>query len=145
MQVLGAGVPPTWSLADLATSYSDQGGATTTYAVEVLFHTDATVDVFRDISADLLNEQNPYVNPAAQAANTWVRCTFVSGNDMTAGAARGVWHRLDTVRTFTMRHTSAGGEDKLTGVFDFELSSAASGSPIEAQKLAVTIIAGEAF
>ena len=133
----------TWSLSDLASSYADLNPATQTYAVEMVFRTAGDIDVLRDIAADLLNEQDPYVDPAARAAITWVRCKLISGDDMTAGDTRNVWLQLTSERTYTMRHTSSGGTDIRLGVFDFELSSDASGSPIEAQALSVTIQAGE--
>ena len=135
----------TWSLNDLASSYADINTPTQTYAVEVTFRTTGKVDVLRDIAADLLNEQNPYVDPESQAVVTWVRCKFVSGSDMTAGDTRDVWLQLNSERKYTMRHASSGGSDTRTGVFDFELSSDSSGSPIVAQALAVTISAGEAL
>ena len=134
-----------WSMAGFDATYTDQGAATQTYAVQVVFHTDGTVDVFRDIAADLPNEVNPYVDPTVESSNTWVQCHFISGDHMTAGAAEETWWRLDVIRTFTMRHTSAGGTDLISGTFDFTLSSDASGSPVEAVALSRTITAGESF
>jgi len=134
-----------WSLADLATTYLDVGGPTVTYRVNVIFRTDATVDVIRTVGSDLNNEQDPYVDPPAEAANTWVRCTFNSGDDMTGGDTRGVWHRCDVQREFELQQTSGAGPPELQGNFDFELSSDPSGSPIVALALSRTISAGELF
>lgn len=134
----------TWSLDDLASSYADLNPATQTYAVELVFQVLGDIDVLRDVAGDLLNEQI-FVDPLSQAAITWVRVTHQSGDDMTAGATRGVWLQLNSQRKYTMRHISSGGDDSISGVFDLELSSDASGSPIEAQALGVTITAGEAF
>lgn len=131
-----------WSLSNLADTYFDLGGATQTYGVDIIFQLDATVDVFRDIAADLLNEQVDYVSETP-TTNTWVRCTHISGNDMTAGDARGVWHNIDVTRVFTMRIVSPGGSSDITGDFNFELSSDSSGSPVEASKLGVTVNVGE--
>lgn len=133
-----------WSLSNLATSYVDTAAATTTYTVDMVFRTDGTVDVLRPrIPSDLLNEQDPYVSPTSEASNTWVRCTYNSGDTMTGGDTLGTWHRLNTERRFTMTKVSTGGNDEFSGNFDFELSSDASGSPIRAQALSVTINVGE--
>ncbi len=134
-----------WSLADLAASYEDSAGPTQTYGVDMVFRTDASVDVLRDIAADLNNEQDPYVDPTSQASNTWVRCHFISGTTMTSGDTLEVWHQLNVQRNFLLRYTSGGGADTVTGNFDFELSSDSSGSPIVAQALSVAITAGELF
>ena len=145
MAAAGAGgAALTWTLSSLATSYADVGGATQTYAVQVIFQVDATVDVFRDIAADLLNEQIDYVS-ALPTTNTWVRCLYISGDHMTAGAAEDTWHNLNVTRIFTMRIISPGGPSDISGVFNFELSSDSSGSPIEASKNNVNINAGEIF
>lgn len=138
----GAGGGTIWDLSDLI-NYSDVGVVTQTYAVEVVFQIDGTVDVLRDIGSDLLNQQDPYVDPTSETINTWVRCTHNFGDDMTAGEARGVWLRCDSQRIFTMRQTSGSGPPELNGNFDFELSSDSSGSPVEASALGKTIMAGE--
>ncbi len=132
-----------WNLSDLASSYADLALGINTYAVQVTFRTDGTVDVLRDVAADLNNEQDPYVDPTSESSNTWVRCTHNSGDDMTAGDTRGVWHRLDVQRQFTMRITTTGPADDLSGNFDFDVSSDASGTPIEASKPGVSIVAGQ--
>lgn len=135
----------TWALASLATLYTDLGGLTLTYSVNISFQADGTVDVFRGQAADLLNEVNPYVSPIAATVGTYVRCTHVSGNDMTAGDARGVWHRLNVQRNFTMQIVSPGGASDITGTFNFELSSEADGTPVEATKNNVVVNVGELF
>ena len=131
-------------LSDLADNYADVGGSTTTYAVEIIARTDGSIDVLRDIGADL-DDEEVYVTPASAAANTWIRCSHISGNDMTSGDSRGVWHRLNAERNFTMRYTSSGGPDDLSGTFDIELSTSASGTPIVASKIGVLINVGEVF
>ena len=137
-------VATVWSLVNMASSYTDLGGPTQTYGVNIIFQTDGTLDVFKDIGADLFDEEQ-YVDPGSESSNTWVRCTYVSGNDMTGGGARGVWHRANLAVSFLMRYTTSGGTDQISGVFNFELSSDASGSPIEATKNNVTVTVGEIF
>lgn len=144
--VLNAGSAPTvYNLSDMAASHTDVGGFTDTYGISVIFRTDGTVDVTKLINLDTNDQVDPYVSPTSETSNTWVRCTFNSGDDMTSGDTRGVWHRLDTERSFTQEHTTGGGNDLLAGNFDYELSSDASGSPIEATKAGVTTQVGELF
>lgn len=131
----------TFDLSSLASSYSDIGGATNTYAVQVYFQSDATVDVFRDVGSDLLNEQVDY---STDVNNSYVMCEYVSGSHMTAGSGEDTWLALSSVRNFTMRHTSGGGPDTISGVFKFHLSSSASG-PAEESTGNVTITVGEIF
>lgn len=133
-----------WALGGLATLYADLGGATQTYEVGIFFQLDATVDVFRGQAADLLNEQIDYVS-ATPTSNTWVRCTHVSGDDMTSGSSRGAWHNINVPRNFTMTKVSGGGPDLFDGTFNFELSSDSSGSPVVASKLGVRVNVGEIF
>ena len=142
--IFGPAIVTVWSLSNLASSYTDLGAPTQTYGVNIIFRTDGSVDVFKDINPDLLDEEQ-YVDPGPQSANTWIRCTHVSGDDMTGGGARGVWHRGTLAVSFLMRHTTGGGMDQLSGVFDFDVSSDASGTPIEASKPAVTVNVGEIF
>ncbi len=134
-----------WTLATMAASYTDAAAPTQTYGVEVIFRTDGTLDILKDVLSDLLNEVSPYVDPTARTANTWVRCHFISGDTMTAGDTLETWLQLNAQKAFVMRYASSGGSDFITGDFDFELSSDSSGSPIVAQALAVTIKAGELF
>lgn len=141
--VASSGAAATWSMAGFASSYTDQAPATQTYEIQIFFQVDATVDVFRLQGSDFLDEVDTYVTPANQNVNTWVRCTFNSGTDMTSGAARGVWHRLDSSRSFNMTYASSGGFDQITGNFDFELSSDSSGTPVVAQALSRVITVGE--
>lgn len=134
----------TWSLADLASTYSDTGSPTTTYRLTVVFQTDATVDIQRLQNTDLLNEQDPYVDPTSEAANTWVRATVNFGNALTGGDATGTWHQLNVQRTFELEHTSSGGDDTIQSNVTFELASDSGGSSIEASAT-MTITVGEAL
>jgi hypothetical protein len=143
--VHGGAISYTWSLASMATSYTDLGGLTQTYEVGIFFQVDGTVDVFREQAADLLNEVDPYVDPTSGTVVTWVRCTWNSGDDMTSGNSRGTWHQLNTARAFVMTKVSSGGPDEFSGNFDFELSSESDGTPVEASKLSVTVNVGEIF
>ena len=136
---------PIWDMSSMAASYDDSGGATTTYGISVIFRTDGSVDVTKLIGSDLNNEVDPYVDPASSTSDTWVRCLYVSGSHMTAGDAEDTWLRLDSERTFTMTHTSAGGNDEISGTFNFELSSESDGTPEEAAKDNVNINVGETF
>lgn len=131
-----------WSLSRLAASYADESLLTKTYQVLVTFQLDGTVDVFRAHSSNLLNEET-YVAPDSGADGTWVRCTHQSGDDMTSGASRGVWHQCNAQRQFVMSHNSSGGDDQISGTFDFELASDSAGVSIVAQKLGVTVRVGE--
>jgi len=133
----------TYNLADLATTYSDQAGTTTTYEVAIIFRTDATVDVTRLVGSTLNDEQVDYTDGAV--ADCWVRCTYVSGDTMTGGSSLGTWHQCSTQRSFIMTHTTAGGEDLLQGTFKFELASDASGTPIEADSGNIIVTVGELF
>lgn len=139
----GIGTVIAWDLSFLSTSaYLDVGALTQTYGVDITFRTAADVDVLRDIGSDILNEGDIVV-PSGEAANTWIRCTLTAGDDMTGGATRGAWHRLNVQRNFLMRYASGGGVDFITGTFTFELSSDASGSPVVATKTGVVVKAGE--
>ena len=132
-----------FDLSTLNTSYTDVGAATQTYGISVIFRTDGTVDVTKLIGSDLNNEVNPYVSPTSETSNTWVRCTYVSGTHLTGGSAEDTWVRCDAQKTFTLEYTSSGGNDEVDGTFNFELSSDASGSPVEATKNSVNLNVGE--
>lgn len=139
----GAALAILRDLSNLATSYTDLDTLTGTYRVSVIFRMDSTVDVTRQFNADLNNEQDPYIDPLGGLSKTWVRCLHVSGDNMTGGDAVNTWHPLTSERVFTMQHTSSGGNDHISGFFDFELASDASGSNIQAQALNRNIQAGE--
>lgn len=147
LAVVGSMVAPAtvWSMSGFAAAYTDVGGPSATYSVNVIFRTDATVDVIKGQGSNLNNEVNPYVDPTSEASNTWVRCTHISGDDMTHGHTRGVWNRLSSQAGFEMRYTSSGPDDQISGTFDFELSSDSGGSSIEAQALGTVITVGEIF
>jgi len=135
----------TWDLTSMGTSYVDLGSTTTTYGVQVIFRTDGTLDVTRTIGANLNDEVNPYVSPTSQTTNTWVQCSYNSGNHLTGGSSEESWNRLSSQVSFLMEHTTSGGSDEIQGFFDFNLSSDASGSPIEATKSNVSLNVGEIF
>jgi len=138
-------VPSTsWDLSQLSSSYADESAATTTYGVEVIFRTDGTVDILRDVLTDLPDEQNPYVTPTSEASNTWVQCTYSSGNNSITGPALTTWHRLDTQRGWRYAYTSSGGSDFISGTYIWKISSDSSGSPVEDTKT-ITLTAGELF
>jgi len=136
-----AGSSIIYSLANLASSYSDTSPVTTTYSVNIVFRTAGQVDVLRSVASNLLNEEQ-YVTPGSESANTYVRCTYVSGDHMTSGDTENTWHQCNIERNFEMLHTSAGGVDFLSGTFDIELSND-GGTTIVASKLGVTVEAGE--
>ena len=129
-------------MSAFADAYTDTQPDTQSYEIQIRFQIDATVDVFRLQQSDLLDEVNTYVTPINQNVNTWVRCTYNSGSDMTSGDARGVWLQLNVLRSFNMTYASSGGFDQISGDFDFELSSDSSGSPIVAQALGTGITVG---
>lgn len=135
-----------WDLSDFAAGepYNDLGNATTTYRVSIVFRTDGTIDVVKNQSADE-NDVEQYVDPGSESANTWVRCTFLSGSNMTGGDTVGVWHRCDMEVSFQMEHTTSGGADTISGEFQFELSSESDGTPVEASVTNITISVGEIF
>jgi len=138
-------VPDTaWDLSQLSSSYFDGSAATTTYAIEVIFRTDGTVDILRDVLTDLPEEQNPYVTPVTEAANTWVQCTYSSGTNSITGPTLSSWHRLDTQRGWRYEYTSSGGSDSIAGTYIWKLSSDSSGSPVEATAT-ITLDVGETF
>ena len=141
-RVLGSAVTPLYDLADLATTYTDKGAATQTYGVLMTFQTDKTIDVFRDVAADLLDEQDPYTHDVAKC---WVRALFVSGDDIIVGPTLGSWHACTSQRQWTYRHDTGGGEDIRTGTYSFTLSSDSSGSPIEEGPKNITFDVGELF
>lgn len=132
-----------YSLSNLASNYSDLDGATTTYTVNVIFRLDGSVDVLRAVNADLFNEEQ-FVTPGGQAANTWVRCTYISGDHLTGGDAENTWHQVNVQRNFSMSYSTSGGLDEIFGVFTFELSDD-GGPTIVATKSNVTINVGELF
>lgn len=133
--------PTVYSLTNMQGAYADVDFGAATYVVQIRFAPDGTVDVLRNIAADLLNEET-HTTPGDDSDNTYVRCTNVGGSDMTSGQARGVWLAIDQNRDFIMSYAAAGGPDTIQGDFDFELSSDASGSPIEASKLSVNVSVG---
>lgn len=118
------GVP--YDLSDLSGNYFDVGAITTTYGVEVIFRTDETVDVLRNVGSDFFNEQDPYTN---NVANTWVRCTFVSGDTYSSVLNLGVWQQCSTQRTYSFFSTF-----ERFGTYKFELASDSGGSTIRATK-----------
>ena len=140
--MLSSGTGIVYSLTDMATSYADTSAATTTYGVKVIFRTDGTVDVEKDVGSNLNNEVDPYVNPASETANSHVRCAYVSGTHMTSGDAEDTWHALSSERSFYMQYTSSGGSDIVDGTFNFELSNDGGSTTVES-KDSVNISVGE--
>ena len=139
--IAASGVSPTiYSLSNMAGSYSDTAFGANTYSVTVRFSTDGTVDVLKSVGADLNNEEQ-HTEPGDNSVNTSVRCTNISGADMTSGETRSAWHLISTNRDFVMSYAAGGGPDTISGVFDFELSND-GGSTIAATKSNVTITAG---
>ena len=137
-----AAVAPIYDLANLATSYTDTAAPTQTYGVLMTFQTDATIDVFRDVAANLLDEQDPYTHNVSAC---WVRCLFVSGNDIISGPTLGSWHLCTVQRQWTYRHTTGGGPDTRAGTYSWTLSSDSSGSPIEEGPKNILLTVGELF
>ena len=122
------------------TPWTDEGAATTTYGVNIIFQTDGGLDVTRTINADSLDVDTYSPDPSG----LWVRCTHNAGNDMTAGATRATWHALSSARTFTMSYTSGGGNDQITGNFTFELSTDSGGASVVATAT-IDVRVGETF
>lgn len=142
VNVLAAGGSPgVYSLSNLNSSYSDTDFGADTYGVVVWFRTDGTVDVTRTVAADL-NDEETYVVPGSQSANTYVRCSYVSGSHLTGGAAEDTWLKLDVQRGFSMSYAASAGPDTISGVFTFELSRNSDGSNVLATKSNVTITVG---
>ncbi len=110
-----------YSLANIPSSMADTGAATTTYALTVRFNTDGTVDVLKLIGSDIIGVET-FCAPVSYVAGLHVRCSYVSGDNMTGGDAEDTWHAMTSARSFIMQHTSGGGSDFLLGVFNFELS-----------------------
>jgi hypothetical protein len=131
-----------WNLSDLGPSYTDSAAATQTYAVEVSFRTDATVDIFKDVGSNQLDEQVEYVSPTSGVSDTWVACSYVSGDDIISGLSKDTWYNCSSIRTWRYAYTSTGGTDLKSGVYTFKLSSDSSGTVVEATQN-VTLTAGE--
>lgn len=135
-----------YDLADFETAepYQDLASATTTYGADFIFRTTGYIDVFYNIDTpDPGNVQDPYTS---RTDKCWVRVTHQVGDTFTelTGDSLGTWHLCSTQRRFLFEHTSAGGNDTLSGLYRFELSSDSSGSPVEATA-DVQITLGEIF
>lgn len=131
-----------YSLSNIPSPVSDQGGATTTYRVTLRFQTDGTVDILRLVGSDSLNVEQ-YVDPGSESANLHVRVNKISGDSLTGGDAESTWHALTSERTFEMEYTSSGGSDFISGSFDIELSE--DGGSTTLLSVNRTITAGEVF
>lgn len=130
-----------FSMANFPSSITDLGIATTTYEVSIQFQTDGTVDVIKQVNSDDLDVET-YVMPGSFSDQLHVRCLFNSGDNMTGGDAEDVWHALTSARSFIMTHVSAGGDDQISGNFDFSISRD-GGSTILEEQTGVTVNVGE--
>ena len=134
-----------YDLSSLASSYSDTGGATTTYGITFTARdsiTDGTIDVLRTINSDLNNEEL-MLDPIG--TSLWIKATYVSGQTFTSGDAVGSWLELSADKSWTMSYTSSGGADTVSGVYKFELATDSGGSNIVADSGNITFQVGETF
>ena len=140
----GVGQGFAYDLSALAAGYTDQDSSTTTFKVVFLFRvtTDGTVDVDRNVEADLPDEAI-YVTPAAGALG--VRCTQNSGTALNVGDTVGSWVSLTPAqaRSFGLSYTSGGGPDQVVANIDLEISTDSGGSSIVASKAGIDLTVGE--
>ena len=141
--VMAAELNIIYSLSNLPSSIVDIGAPTQTYFVDITFRTAGDIDILKNFLSDNLNVEQ-YVDPGFQSTNTYVRCTYVSGSHMTSGSAEDTWHQCSVERDFKLLYTSSGGDDSISGTFNFELSDD-GGTTIVATKNAVTVQVGELF
>ena len=119
----------TYSLSNVPSPMADTGAATGTYRVTVRFNLDGTVDVVKLIGSSIIGVET-FCTPVSYVAGLHVRCSYVSGDNMTGGDAEDTWHALTSARSFIMEYTSSGGSDFILGVFNFELSDDAGVSEV---------------
>ena len=140
----GVGKGFSYDLSDLSAGYTDQDPSTTTFKVEFLFRvsTDGTVDVDRNVEADLPDEA-VYVTPPAGAL--WVRCTQNSGTALNEGDTVGSWLSLTPAqaRSFGLSHISGGGPDQVVANIDLEISTDSGGASVVASKAGIDLTVGE--
>ena len=143
--IMGAGQTIIYDLSALSSFYLDQGAPSTVYAVDLHFRvtTDATVDILRNINADLLNEAI-YAEPAP-GGTLYVRCTQNSGTALNLGDTLGSWLSLtiSQARNFGLSYMSGGGPDLAVANIDLEIAADAAGTNIVASKLSISLEVGE--
>lgn len=124
-------------LDDLASSYLDTGASSTLYRVQIYFRLDGTVDVERNVNADL-NDEEVYCVPSGQVANLSVRCTVNSGT-MNLGDATGSWLALTSERSFGKSYLGSGGLDTETANITLELSFDGGTTVAASKTTAITV------
>ena len=134
-----------YDLSDLAGSYSDVGGTSVTYSVEIIIRNtnDGTVDVTRGQSANQNNEENYLVPP--NGMNLWVQCTQNSGTALNVGDTVGSWVTLESAqsRSFGLSYLSSGPADSISTNIDLDIATDSGGTNIVASRASIVVTVGE--
>jgi hypothetical protein len=139
--LLLASDPYVRSLDDMPSTGGDSGGSTGTYTIVIRFNTDGTFDFVRSILGDTI-PMGTYVDPVDGAADTWVRCTSLSGEPPSGGASLNTWLRLTSARQFSLSYNSGNppvGADFITGTWRFELSNRDGGIVFASADIDITV------